>query len=361
VPADGRASAQLHLDHGASSCPVDRHAHGEFFDVVGNVWQWTETPIYPFEGFRVHDIYDDFSTPTFDGRHNLMKGGSWVSCGNESIRASRYAFRRHFFQHAGLRYVVTDAPALAPNVYYESDRQLSEYAEFHYGDECYGVPNFPKALADIAIAAMGSRPAAHALDLGCATGRSSFELARHFERVTGVDFSARFINAGVQLRDAGELRYTRVEEGELVSYQTRTLSGLGLADVADRVEFFQGDACNLKSVHTGYDLILAANLIDRLYEPRAFLDHVHERLNIGGVLMLTSPYTWLEDHTARENWLGGFKKDGENWTTLDALREILAPHFRLMGEPRDVPFVIRETRRKHQHTLAEATLWERIA
>jgi len=26
-----------------------------------------------------------------------------------------------------------------------------------------------------------------------------------------------------------------------------------------------------------------------------------------------------------------------------------------------VPFVIRETRRKHQHTLAEATLWERIA
>ena len=361
VPADGRASAQLHLDHGASSCPVDRHAHGQFFDVVGNVWQWTETPIYPFEGFRVHDIYDDFSTPTFDGRHNLMKGGSWVSCGNESIRASRYAFRRHFFQHAGLRYVVTDAPALAPNVYYESDRQLSEYAEFHYGDECYGVPNFPKALADIAIAAMGSRPAAHALDLGCATGRSSFELARHFERVTGVDFSARFINAGVQLRDAGELRYTRVEEGELVSYQTRTLSGLGLADVADRVEFFQGDACNLKSVHTGYDLILAANLIDRLYEPRAFLDHVHERLNIGGVLMLTSPYTWLEDHTARENWLGGFKKDGENWTTLDALREILAPHFRLMDEPRDVPFVIRETRRKHQHTLAEATLWERIA
>jgi hypothetical protein len=70
---------------------------------------------------------------------------------------------------------------------------------------------------------------------------------------------------------------------------------------------------------------------------------------------------WLEDHTARENWLGGFKKDGENWTTLDALREILAPHFRLMDEPRDVPFVIRETRRKHQHTLAEATLWERIA
>ena len=359
VPHDRPAAANLHLDHGASSCPVDRHAHGDFFDVVGNVWQWTETPIYPFEGFRVHDIYDDFSTPTFDGRHNLMKGGSWASCGNESIRASRYAFRRHFFQHAGLRYVVTDTPAVAPNVYYESDRQLSEYAEFHYGDECFGVPNFPKALAQLAIAAAGDRPAHSALDLGCATGRASFELARHFARVTGVDFSARFINAGVQLRDTGELRYMRAEEGELVSYQTRTLAALGLADVAGRVDFMQGDACNLKTVLTGYDLILAANLIDRLYDPRAFLARVHERLKVGGVLMLTSPYTWLEEHTAREHWLGGFKKDGENWTTLDALKVVLAPHFRLLGEPQDVPFVIRETRRKHQHTVAEATLWER--
>lgn len=361
VPHDHPAAANLHLDHGASSCPVDRHVQGPFCDVVGNVWQWTETPIYPFEGFRVHDIYDDFSTPTFDGRHNLMKGGSWVSCGNESIRASRYAFRRHFFQHAGLRYVVTDTPAVAPNVYYESDRQLSEYAEFHFGDDCFGVPNFPRALAQIAIGAMGERPARTALDLGCATGRATFELARHFAHVTGVDFSARFINAGVQLRDTGELRYQRVEEGELVSYQTRSLAQMGLSDVAARVEFFQGDACNLKPVLTGYDFILAANLIDRLYDPMAFLGRIHERLNVGGVLMLSSPYTWLEAHTARENWLGGFKKDGENWTTLDALKAALAPHFRLLGEPRDVPFVIRETRRKHQHTLAEVTVWERVA
>ena len=26
-------------------------------------WQWTDTPIYPFDGFRVHPIYDDFTTP----------------------------------------------------------------------------------------------------------------------------------------------------------------------------------------------------------------------------------------------------------------------------------------------------------
>jgi formylglycine-generating enzyme required for sulfatase activity len=53
----------------------------EFFDVIGNVWQWTETPITGLSGFKVHEVYDDFSTPTFDGKHNLMKGGSFFSTG----------------------------------------------------------------------------------------------------------------------------------------------------------------------------------------------------------------------------------------------------------------------------------------
>jgi formylglycine-generating enzyme required for sulfatase activity len=58
---------------------------GEFCDVIGNVWQWTRTPIMPFKGFEVHPLYDDFSVPTFDGRHNLIKGGSWIATGNEAI------------------------------------------------------------------------------------------------------------------------------------------------------------------------------------------------------------------------------------------------------------------------------------
>jgi formylglycine-generating enzyme required for sulfatase activity len=46
--------ANIELRHFASSCPVNRFAHGPLFDVVGNVWQWLETPIYPFGGFEVH-------------------------------------------------------------------------------------------------------------------------------------------------------------------------------------------------------------------------------------------------------------------------------------------------------------------
>lgn len=360
VPHTEPAKGNIHLDHYASSCPVDEFQQGEFFDIVGNVWQWTETPTYPFTGFEVHPLYDDFTTPTFDDRHNLLKGGSWVACGNESIWVSRYAFRRHFFQHAGFRYVISDMPATHHSSHYETDKLLSEYAEFHYGDTYFGVPNFSVALAELAIAAMSGRPARRALDLGCASGRATFELARHFDHVTGVDFSARFINQGVALAEHGILRYTLVDEGELVSYRERTLAGLNLESVRHKVEFFQGDACNLKPILTGYDLILAVNLIDRLYEPAKFLTMVHERLNPGGMLLIASPYTWLEEHTKREHWIGGFKRDGENFTTLDGLKEILGKHFQLIGAPCEVPFVIRETRHKFQHTLSEVTIWERV-
>ena len=355
------SGANLFLDHGASSCPVDQYAQGALYDVVGNVWQWTETPIFPFDGFKVHPLYDDFTTPTYDGRHNLIKGGSWISTGNEAIKHSRYAFRRHFFQHAGFRYIVTDTPVENHASYYESDKQLSEYAEFHYGDSYFGVPNFPKALSDYAIAHVQGKPHRTALDLGCATGRATFELANHFDHVTGIDFSARFIGLAMQAAQQGVLRYTMVNEGDLVSYQERTLQNLGLTEAAQKVAFWQGDACNLKPQFTGYDFILAANLIDRLYSPRQFLSSIHTRLQLGGVLMLTSPYTWLEEHTPRNEWVGGFKQDGENVTTLDGLKALLSPHFKLMKAPEEIPFVIRETRHKFQHSLSEVTLWERIA
>lgn len=351
--------ANLHLDHYASSCPVTEFRQGELYDVTGNAWQWTETPIYPFEGFRVHPLYDDFTTPTYDGQHNLIKGGSWISTGNEALRSARYAFRRHFFQHAGFRYVVSDAPVAEQSSRYETDRLLSEYAEFHYGDTCFGVPNFPRALSEIAVSSMKGKPMLRALDLGCAAGRATFELARSFDHVVGIDFSARFIGLGVQLAERGVLRYTLCEEGELVSYRERQLAELGLDTARNKVEFWQGDACNLKPHFTGYDLILAANLIDRLYSPKKFLSGVHERLNPGGILLIASPCTWLAEHTPREEWLGGFKRDGENFTTLEGLKEILGMHFRLKDGPFDVPFVIRETKRKFQHTLSEVTIWEK--
>jgi len=354
-----RAPGNINLEQWCSSCPIDRFRTGEFFDVLGNVWQWTETPIYPFHGFEIHPWYDDFSTPTFDTRHNLIKGGSWISTGNEATRDSRYAFRRHFFQHAGFRYVESSAKVEIHDDQYESDAMAAQYCDAHYGPEHFGVPNFAVTCAEIALTAMESRKKGHALDLGCAVGRASFELAKGgFDKVTGLDFSTRFFRLAARMQEEGYLRYAFPEEGEVVSFHEIGLKDLGLDEVRERVHFSQADACNLPEKFTGYDLVLAANLIDRLYSPRRFLTTIHERLNPGGLLVITSPYTWLEEFTKKEEWLGGYREAGEPVWTLDGLKEALAPHFRMLGEPRDVPFVIRETRRKFQHSVAELTVWE---
>ncbi len=354
------SDANIHLSDCASSVPVDRYPHGEFFDVVGNVWQWTETPIYPLAGFKVHPLYDDFTTPTFDNQHNLIKGGSWISTGNEASRDSRYAFRRHFYQHAGFRYIESDSHIQVSDMSYESDTQVSQYCEFHYGQAYFGVPNFAKACAQVCLRHTQEGSRQRALDLGCAVGRSAFELARAFQQVDAVDFSARFIKTAVAMQSDGEIRYTLAEEGTLTSFHARRLAELDLADTAQRVRFMQGDACNLKPQFDNYDLIFMGNLLDRVYSPRKVLQTVTERLNSGGILVVASPFTWLAEYTEPSEWLGGYKEDtGETLTSTDALERELAANFIRVDGPFDIPFVIRETKRKFQHSLSECSVFQK--
>ena len=362
------APGNINLEYYASSCPVnsfattmvDGQSTDVIFDIIGNVWQWTETPIDTYPGFKVHPIYDDFSTPTFDGKHNLIKGGSWIATGNESLKHARYAFRRHFSQHAGFRYIEakqSELPVEKVNTY-ETDNLVSQYLEFHYGDDYFSVPNFPKACIEASMAAIGDHPRGRALDLGCAVGRSTFEFGRYFKHVDGIDFSARFIQSAFQLKEAGQVRYTIPTEGNLIAYREKTLEDLDLATLDSQIEFSQGDATNLKPQFKDYDLIFAGNLIDRLYQPKLFLERIVNRINDKGWLIITSPYTWLEEYTEVEHWLGGYKVNGENFGTLDGLQEALGGHFELKSR-QDIPFVIRETQRKYQHSVAEMTVWQK--
>ncbi len=356
-----QAPGNIDLNYFASSMPVDHFTFGKdhFGDVIGNVWQWTETAIDGFDGFQVHPAYDDFSVPTFDGQHNLIKGGSWISTGNEAHKDSRYAFRRHFFQHAGFRYVESEQTVDQNFNTYETDELISQYLEFHYGAEYFNVPNFPKACIDSLIQYVDLSANGRALDLGCAVGRSAFELAKYYDHVDALDFSTRFIRNAINLVEHGEVKYMIPTEGELTELKSFSLDTLGLGDKVNNINFEQGDACNLKTKYDNYDLIFAGNLIDRLYQPKEFLNAIKQRINAGGYLVITSPYTWLEEFTEKKNWLGGVKINGENLTTLDALKAHLKSDFTLVGLPQDVPFVIRETARKHQHTVAQLTVWKK--
>ncbi len=355
-----RAPGNINLEHGMSPCPVNRHEFTNgFYDIVGNVWQWTESTIDGYDGFEVHPIYDDFSAPTFDGKHNLFKGGCWISTGNYAIKDSRYAFRRHFNQYSGLRYIQADPiPKQEPSVY-ETDQMVSRYIELHYGKPHLGVPNFPVACVEEVKKHVEGRSTSKALDIGCASGRASFELAQIFDRVEAVDFSVRLIETPSNLQKTGKQRYVTIDEGELSSYkETRLEEFAGYDEVKNRISFTQGDACNLADKYSDYDLVLAANLLDRLYDPAKFLSLIKDRIRPGGLLMIASPYSWNEEHTPRERWLGGYKADtGENFTTLEGLHLALAPQFEMVGQPVDIPFVIRKHKRNFHYGISELTVW----
>jgi putative 4-mercaptohistidine N1-methyltranferase len=248
--------------------------------------------------------------------------------------------------------------------FYETDRAVAEYLLFHYGSPEQLLPyafgpqnalNFPARCVTECLDRSRLSSSARTLDLGCAVGRAAFELARFCTQAIGIDYSRRFIETACHLQKHGSIDFECVEEGEL----TRR----GRAIVPDeinrqRVDFELGDGMNLRDDLGTFDVVLMANLIDRVSNPRRCLQRMPVLVKSGGQLIITSPYTWLEQYTPKENWLGGLERDGHEIKTFETLKLILSPAFEL-SFAKDLPFLIREHARKFQWSVAEASVWIR--
>jgi len=246
--------------------------------------------------------------------------------------------------------------------YYDSTRGISEYLTFHYGGFPHRVPDaladglrFPVRCVSECLDPSRLPERARALDLGCAVGRSSFELARHCAEVIGIDYSGRFIDVATHLRNNGSFGFGYIDEGALtVPHQAVVPPEIDRG----RVRFERGDAMNPRDGLGQFEVVLMANLIDRLNNPVQCLQKIHAFLPAGGQLIVTSPYTWMEDYTPRQNWLGGFARNGRRVESFEALKDLLEPHFELTRR-QDLPFVLREHARKFQLGFADATSWLR--
>jgi SAM-dependent methyltransferase len=133
---------------------------------------------------------------------------------------------------------------------YESDKLLGEYLLFHYGSAAeIAPPRGAEHALDYAVRCVTECvqecEAGRALDVGCAVGRSTFELARVCKTAIGIDFSRRFIDAAETIRRDGSLEYPRTDEGVL---STRLVASRPDVD-ASRVSFETGDAmaCSVRT------------------------------------------------------------------------------------------------------------------
>jgi len=357
--------------HFGSESPVDRFApNGRGFnDVFGNVWQWCEDTFHPLPGFRIHPYYVDFSTPCFDDEHQMILGGSFISTGEEASMWSRFHFRPHFFQHAGFRLVQSDETLKQKEERYETDALLNQYMLFHWGSEAEQrddkisgrvghpqVENFVSATVDLVN--RYSVEKGRVLDLGCAVGAASFELSQSFQEVIGLDYSQSFINAANTLKEKGKLAYSRHESGR---FYTELEAKVQQGQKAERIHFVQGDASDLRAPQAmsmqGFDAVLLSNLMCRLPDPEACLKQfVNDEalLNSGGVLVLASPNSWMDQYTPSESFIDG----QSNEQAIDKLAAILQG-FSLVHEG-DLPFMIREHRRKYEYVVSHVTIWRKL-
>ena len=239
---------------------------------------------------------------------------------------------------------------------YESPGILSDYLLFHYGSAEEILPTdvaWPQGMSDALDFAVrtpshfSSSSVKRGLDLGCAVGRSTFEMSLNCEEVIGMDFSHSFIDAAVQLSKGRQFHYTRLDEGNV---ETSLSAELPSGADPQRVSFFQGDAMNLPEDLGSFDRVHAANLLCRLTDPMLLIKRFPELVVAGGELVLATPCTWLEEFTPKDNWPEG--------STFDWLKQNLDDAFELVSES-DEPFLIRETARKFQWTRSMLTVWRR--
>lgn len=237
---------------------------------------------------------------------------------------------------------------------YETPGCVAEYLLAHYGpvrELCaFGVlprkaVRFHHQILKECVLPLPFEGPTRGLDIGCGVGRFTFELSHAADSVLGIDSSKAFIEAAQQMARSGSTTISMKESG--AEFRSIDLT-LPVELRQSKVEFQVGDAMDLSALpEHSFHIVAAINLICRLSKPREFLAQLHRLVAPAGQLIIASPFSWLEEFTPRDQWLNS-----------QQLKEVLRPHFRRVSR-HNLPFVIREHRRKFQLIVSDVALFIR--
>jgi SAM-dependent methyltransferase/uncharacterized protein YbaR (Trm112 family) len=209
-------------------------------------------------------------------------------------------------------------------------QQLSIYGWDHWGDldpeastgPCT-IPGSVLRLLARAVPHLLDLPPGPVLDLGCATGRTTFELAATTGRpALGVDLAFAMLRLAAGALRHGRVRYPRRRVG--VVYDRRQFPVAPPA--RERVDFWLADALALPFPAGTFAAIVALNVLDCVADPHALLTALPRLLVPGGRAVLTTPYDWSPHVTPIEGWLGGHSQRGPGRGAGEpVLRALLTP------------------------------------
>ena len=192
------------------------------------------------------------------------------------------------------------------------------------------------------------------LDLGCAAGRTSFDLAAAHPGalVLGLDLHLGLLRLA-QHAAAGHVSYPRRRIG--LVYDRRCFP-VALAG-AERVDFWACDALALPFAAGVAGLCVGLNLLDCVADPRRLLEGMADATSPGGRILLATPYDWSTRATPLEAWLGGHSQraahEGAGEAFLRAMIDTQSAHaipgLRHLAEQAEWPWQTRLHARSAVH------------
>jgi uncharacterized protein YbaR (Trm112 family)/SAM-dependent methyltransferase len=183
---------------------------------------------------------------------------------------------------------------------------LSIYMDALWGDRSEPAPDGEPFGARALVAKLAERAhhrVAHAVELGCSTGRVAAELAAGADHVVALDLQLGSVRRARRLLDGSPVRYARRVVGR--HYTAATARAGDRAVPEARRTILCADALDPPLIPAMYDRVVALNLLDSVPSPRTLLEVLDGLCAAGGEILLSSPFAWQSDIVAVPERLGG--------------------------------------------------------
>jgi SAM-dependent methyltransferase len=249
---------------------------------------------------------------------------------------------------------------LTENRGYNSRGMLSSYLWSHYGD----LLNDPKATdAYKKWSSYFKNTVGFSLDIGCSTGRLSFELTRTHTRVIGIDNSLSFIQKARELMISGRLEFDMVVEGLITEKRSYDFTN---GWKTDRLDFLVADAMALPFPRNTFSTVASMNILEKVPHPMHHLVEINRVLdNRNAMFVFSDPFSWDEAFVDPELWLSGKTTGKYACRGAETMKRLFAgedgiwnPPLRITAEE-NVSWKIRKTENLWEHINSQLMVGER--
>jgi SAM-dependent methyltransferase/uncharacterized protein YbaR (Trm112 family) len=223
---------------------------------------------------------------------------------------------------------------------------LSAYARVHWGDLDSEEPLAREhSLASLLDTAFGllrpGVPSGLWLDLGCAAGRGTRELALATgDLAVGVDLSFGMLRVAERARRERRAVFPLRRRGLVFDRRDIPIGEMP----AERMSFWCCDVANLPFAEATFDGALSLNVVDCVASPVQHLLEMARVLSPGGAALLSTPFDWSTNATPLASWLGGHSQrgptHGSSVAELRRVLESLEPRVQVEREREGVPWRI---------------------